>query len=258
MKNISVSYTNLMSLVSTKNLELQFVEHAESYDLFAAEGLILWETNILKSSDDCTNFEATYKSTSNKPGKGLVKIDTSYHGGKPTVRSESRPDGTVHYFTSRGDGSSIGDGTVWLWDFSNSDNNISAPEGFTRKRIDVTFSDPIYPKEGTLYFHSAPKGCYVDFFIICPNGGYYLHHDGTIKQASGEVTVEHYVNYHHIQGSAPMGDELNTESASVNAVPAGYIFRLEVTTPDSDTTSNGTVELELFRTRTSLHPGESV
>lgn len=188
-----------------------------------------------------------------------TRMDTEYAGDRAVFRAESRPMGYQHYFTSRGDSATdIGDGTAWTWDFANADNDITAPAGFKRKRIDMTFKDEIYPKEGSVYFHNAPKGCYIDMFMVCPDQAYYINHSGVPTQASGDTVIEHYAVAHPIQGECPMGDELNTESATVSAVPAGYIFRIEITTPDTDSSSNGTSELEVYRTRTALHPGESI
>jgi hypothetical protein len=138
------------------------------------------------------------------------------------------------------------------WDFSNSDDQVTPPTGYKRKRMDLTFIDPIYIKEGTLYFHNAPKGCYGDCYVICPTGGWYYTNAGALVQAAEPTNILHYVNKHPMQGSVPMGDELNTEETQINPILPGYILRIEVTTPDSDVTSNGVVEFESFRGRTVI------
>lgn len=261
MKNVDLTYTVFKSLTTSKNLLRQYSETPTQYNLFAVEaGCVSWESTVLKDGGaDVTDFEASIKPTANAKITLLNQINTDYSGGRPVIRSESRPSSTVTYFSTRGDSSSaVGDGTTFEWDFSNNTNDVSAPSGFKRKQINVTFKDSIYVKEGTLYFHNGVKGSYLDFYILCPNGAYYLNRSGAPAQASGDVIIEHYLNHHPIQGSVPMGDELNTEAATVNAVPAGYIFRLEITVPDTDSTSNGVAELEIYRSRTYLLPGESI
>jgi hypothetical protein len=195
-----------------------------------------------------------------------VHLDVPYYNGKPSIRSESRAENTSSYFTTRGDSASdLGDGIRLEWDFSNSDNiitehapsNISIPTNFKRKRVDISFKDVVWIKEGTVYFYNAIKGSFVDLYVICPTGHYYMDRNGTPQQATEDTIVEHYVNGHPIQESAPMGDELNTEAAAINGAPAGYVFRVEVTVPDSDNNSNGYAELELYRSRSFLLPNES-
>ena len=54
-----------------------------------------------------------------------------------------------------------------------------------------------------------------------------------------------------------MGDELNTESATENALPSNYELWVDVVVPDSDNDSYGYGELEIYRSRTCLLPGEA-
>lgn len=178
--------------------------------------------------------------------------------GKQLVRADSRPIGTTTYFTSRGDNVAIGDGNQMRWDFSNSDNDMSSPpSGWKGKIIDITFADEVWLKEGTVYFHSALPGSYIHLMIVCPNQGFYLDRSGAIQQASGDTIINRYVNSHFICGDCPMGDELNTEGSS-NGIPAGYIFRTQIMVPDTDSSSHGNIEMELYRKRTYLLPGESL
>lgn len=184
-------------------------------------------------------------------------------------------------FTCRGDSTTgIGDGKKLFWDFSNSDDIVTdsittaIPANHKRKRIEFGFSDKIYIKEGTIYFHGAPKGQYLDLWVICKAGGYYddpngeipgsllgLDPDKNYTQASVDTPVTHYVNNQYMQGTCPMGDELNTEGASEAGLPKqqfGYVLWLEVTTPNSDSESNGYTSVELYRDRTTLLPGEDL
>lgn len=201
--------------------------------------------------------------------------------GREIFRSDSRPQGYTTYFTSRGDSlTTIGNGKEMSWDFSDSNDDVTdsltsvIPTGFKRKRLKIGFSDQIYLKEGTFYFFNAPKGCRVDCWITCVTGGYYVDPNGTIPasalglestdmytQALVDTPIMRYVNSHPIQGNADIGDELNTEGAAESALPVqqqGYQIWLEITTPTSDITSNGCIELEIYRQRTTLLPGETL
>jgi len=172
--------------------------------------------------------------------------------GKEITRAESRPLNWITYFTGRGDSSTnIGDGKVLAWDFSNADDEVPAPAGFRRKRIEFSFLDPVRIKDGTIYFFQAQKGSYGDLYVVCPAGQAYLKNDGTPAVATTDTIVNHYVNHHMLQGDCPMGDELNTESCSPE-IPAHYRFWLEITVPAADSTSNGYISLEVYRPRTAI------
>jgi len=189
-------------------------------------------------------------------GKGPTMSD-----GRPIVMANSRPIGYQTMFTMVGDtASGIGDGKEILWDFSNDYDLMAsgvAPAGYKGKSICIEFLDGVYVKEGTLYFHSAKKGSYVNFDIVCPDGQYYYDRDLNPVQADGDVVVVRYVNRHYFYGDCPMGDELNTESATDNAIPANYHLCVSIFVPESDTDSYGYGELELYRERTILLPGET-
>jgi hypothetical protein len=185
--------------------------------------------------------------------------------GKSLNRADSRPITETTYFTMRGDSATgIGDGEIMTWDFSNSNNIVTdsitteIPSGYKRKRIILSFVDQIHIKEGTMYWENAPYGCHIDFWVICPSGQYYLDRDVIPHLASEDTPLVHYVNHHRILGTCYMGDELNTESANEDAVPSNYELWVEITTPNTDETSKGHSELEIYRERTHLLPGESV
>jgi len=201
--------------------------------------------------------------------------------GKQLIRADSRPKEASTNFTMRGDlVTGVGNGKPMKWDFSNDDDIITdslstpIPDGYKRKRLEIGFSDPVWVKEGTLYWDSAPKGCYIDFWVVCKAGGYYKDPNGTIPasalgivsddmytQATVDTPITHYVNYHCIFGSCNWGDELNTEGAMDDAMPKqqnGYMLWIEITTLTDDDTSCGCAELELYRHRTLLLPGESL
>jgi len=184
--------------------------------------------------------------------------------GRQLVRSDSRPIDATTYFTSRGDtASTLGNGEIIQWDFSTADDEVTdsitttIPSGFKRKRLKLSFSDDVRVKEGTLYWLNAPFGTFVDFWVVCPDGQYYYDRSGTPQQASGDTPIVHYVNHHMIMGDCPMGDEMNTEAANENPIPPNYELWVEVTIDENDTSCVGSGELELYRTRTHLLPGES-
>lgn len=199
------------------------------------------------------------KSSKNVPKKPKA-ID-----GRPIVRADSRPEDASTYFSMRGDsGSAIGDGTVIKWDFANDDDLVTdsignaIPSGMKRKRLQLSFVDPIRIKEGTMYWKNAPFGAHIDFWIICPDGEYYLNRDGSPAQASGDTPIVHYVNHHLIMDDCPMGDELNTEAANENPIPPNYELWVHITIDENNAACKGFGELEIYRTRTHLLPGESI
>jgi len=185
--------------------------------------------------------------------------------GRPIVRADSRPEDSTTYFTTKGDDTGIGNGKAIIWDFSNNDDEVtdsittSVPSGMKRKRMKLSFADEVRIKEGSLYWENAPFGTFVDFWVICPDGEYYINRGtGQPAQASGDTPLVHYVNHHMIMGDCPMGDELNTEAANEDPIPSNFELWVEVTIDENNTDCHGAGELEIYRTRTYLHPGESL
>jgi len=247
MVNLEKTWTEIKTVYNNKKIPFQYEEYDEIYEIFGSDCFVVYRTEIKKDGGvDVTDFENNYKSKFNEP------IEERSGDGRQLVVSTSRPRIATTYFTSSGDdisGGVIGTGKAFFYDFENSDDIITAPIGFKRKRIDFGFIDSTWVKEGTVYFHNALKGSYVDMFIVCPAGQYYLKNDGTPTLATEDIVVEHYVNRFFIQGSCSMGDELNTESCS-SEIPNAYKYRFEVTVPESDNNSNGYINLELYRART--------
>lgn len=190
-------------------------------------------------------------------------------GGKWIVRADSRPPNYDVCFIGAGDdlqNSSIGTGQELRWDFENDENSDpNPPEGFQRKLVNFQLLDGAYLKEGTAYFFNAPKGSHIDMYILCPPGGYYQkktpiqNADGSVTvnveflQATELTVVEHPVIKFFIEGSCPMGDELNTEAASYVMSPYYLIWQIMVTTPDVTGNNwqafHGHFNLELYRPR---------
>lgn len=178
--------------------------------------------------------------------------------GKPFVRAESRPLNCTTYFTTAGDKldtpQAIGDGMRLEWDAADEEYPWveDTQAGVKRLTVDIQFLDSVWIKEGTVYWMDAAKDNYLDMYIVCPNGGYYMYL-GEIRQntTGNDLIVEHYVNKHPIQGDCPMGDEMNTETCS-QEMPSYLKVRMIMTTPITDVTSHGYVELEMFRKRTVI------
>jgi hypothetical protein len=124
----------------------------------------------------------------------------------------------------------------------------------------------VYMKEGSFYFYNAPKGTYIDMYIVCPPGGYYdkkfLDEEGnitqTFHQAETEIVFGHWVVRYPLEGTCPMGDELNTEASSDLLTPEYIIWRAEVTSPEVTglTDFHGHFTLEFNRGRTVAWPQE--
>ena len=218
---------------------------------------IWFKNNLLQ--EDYTTLSGI---VSNHDGINTPDYAPMMDDGRPIVRSDSRPIGWQTMFTMCGDDQAIGDGKEIYWDFSNDDDLVTTsgvvPDGYKMKQFDVQFCDPVHIKEGTIYFHSAPKKSYLDFSIVCPSGNYYYDRDSNPQLADGDVTVVKYVNHHFFSGSCSMGDELNTESCSENTIPSNYYLRVDIYVPDSDNSSYGYGELELYRLRTCLLPNEEI
>jgi hypothetical protein len=202
--------------------------------------------------------------------------------GRPIVRSDTRPLETSTYFTMAGDtASGIGNGSELRWDFSDPinypvvsgattlSNGFEIPEGHKAIVFDLSFLDPVYFKDGTIYHFDSPWGQYACMDIVVPAGGYYPNEHGEIpayalglggtqmySYAATDQIYYRYVNMHYMYGSCPMGDELNAEGAMVDALPVGWFVRGVVVTPNGDNTSKGFAEYEMYRHRSIILPGD--
>lgn len=192
--------------------------------------------------------------------------------GRWVVRADSRKAAWDTVFQGVGDDlatGKIGGGQEFRFDFDaplederwlTAETDPTIPEGYLRQRIDWTFCDWVYIKEGTIYFFNAPKGSYLDFWIIAPPGGVFERKRlnsklGIVKTkyqvpSDGDpVKAMHFVIKYPIEGNAPMGDELNTESAAEVPAYPGMIWRFEVTVPNVENIEliHGHWSLELYR-----------
>jgi hypothetical protein len=186
--------------------------------------------------------------------------------GKEIVKADSRPTGSQTLFTMKGDDQAIGDGKELFWDFSNNDDiidstsvlNTEIPAGYKCKQIKLKFNDPIWLKEGTIYFSNSVKKSFCYLSIVCPSGQYYLNRVGNPVQATEDTNVIVYVRHHFFSGTCIIGDELNTEACQEDPVPSNYYIVAEIFVPESDNESFGYCELEIYRERSILLPGESL
>lgn len=252
------SWAQIKLLKTNKNLQLQYHEEEKKYLIYLLDGIFILYTEIWKDTStveginvsqnniDLAEFEASYKTLCNK------SLRPQTEDGKEIVRSESRPLGYTTYFTGKGDiANNIGGGKSFKWDFGNNDDIVTAPEGYKRKHLEAIFIDNIYIKDGKFYIFDSKKSTYVDLYVICPVGMYYLNNAGTPVLATVDTIVARYIVNHFLQGTVPMGDSLEAEACS-QAIPAGYKICLDITVPDNDGNSNGHAEMEIFRKRTVI------
>jgi hypothetical protein len=243
--------------------------------------------NINTVNDDCDIwFKANLASAEETTLSGVVAAHTAplpneppiMADGRPIIRADTRPLTTQTVFTMKADDVKIGDGNALRWDFSNNDDMYTAvsgsngptlASGIKAKQLDLKFNDPIYLKDGTIYFFDAPWGAYCSMYIVVPAGNYYPNDYGSIPAsvlglpgtqmyayAAIDVYYANYVYFHYVYGSCPMGDELNAEGCQVEALPVGWILRGILCTLDSDNTSRGFASFELYRGRTIVLPGD--
>jgi len=95
MRIANISYSQWKSILSTNDLSPQYTENPDSYDLFAIEYHISWETRILKDGgSNQTDFETNYKSKSNqslgsRPADTDFSADTYTTTGTGTILNTS-------------------------------------------------------------------------------------------------------------------------------------------------------------------------
>ena len=190
--------------------------------------------------------------------------------GRWIVRSDSRRTNYDAVFSGCGDdivNKQIGGGVPFTWDFSAPEDDpkwIAAPAGYKRQRLDWSFIETTYLKEGSLYFYNAPKGAYLDFKLLIPAGYPYKkkyidsednpYWEENYTVVTEETIIGQWVINHWVEGSCPMGDPLNTESAHENPSPTFIIYRCEITAPISENISDfhGHFSLEMYRGRTRI------
>jgi hypothetical protein len=190
--------------------------------------------------------------------------------GRWVVRSDSRKNGWDTVFQGAGDDMQIGKigaGTPFRFDFEadssdprwlTTEQDPTIPAGFARQRVDWMFCDWIFIKEGTMYYYNIPKGSTVNMWIVAPPGGFFtrkrIDNQLNLTQTnypSGDQEVKflNWVINYPLEGTVPMGDELNTESASEKPAYPGILFRAEFTVPMTEgwEKAHGHWSLEIYR-----------
>lgn len=62
------SWSNFKTLASTKQLEMNYTEFSNRYEISVNEGILLWHITLIKDSGtDVGDFETNYKSIANRP-----------------------------------------------------------------------------------------------------------------------------------------------------------------------------------------------
>ncbi len=127
---------------------------------------------------------------------GLVETET----GVLKIHSSPRPVGTKTYFSGRGDGSGVGNGTKLLFSLTAQDAS---------KSIDVIYNQTVYVKDGFVHCIGAPFGARIDAEIYDPTG--------TTCLAS------------MVRGAFLVSDTWYPfDTEDYGTLTAGYIFRLTV------------------------------
>ncbi|MHA1787855.1 MAG: hypothetical protein ACTSXT_01380 [Candidatus Helarchaeota archaeon] len=248
MKEIYLDWLELKNNIFNKNFPKYYQKIYNGYKVFSTDNIVIWICNII-SEEEKLDFESNYKSKCNN-----CIYDES---GKLFVRAESRPINCTTCFTTCGDilgnNPQIGAGNRLEWDASNEDDfNVISGTGFKKKEITIQFCDSIWIKEGTIYYMNCLKNSTLDIEILCPPESYYMYLGQLQQNTTGDwLVVDHYLLKHPLQGSVPMGDELNTESCS-QELPPYLKYKITITVPEDDFVSYGYIEIELYRKRTVI------
>lgn len=64
---IVLSWSALKSVADSKVIALQYVEESTKYHVYLVDGSLVLYCDVPKGSDECTTFEASYKSLANRP-----------------------------------------------------------------------------------------------------------------------------------------------------------------------------------------------
>lgn len=196
----------------------------------------------------------------------IQRLTTTDKFGKWIVRSDSRKSNYDTVFTGRGDKESPKEyhaGTWFRWDFSASSADerwIQAGEGYKTQRIIWKFFDGVLLKEGAIYQFNMPKGSYVNLYIKIPAGTYFYKKvlnssnevEKVLTQVDEETIIHRWVIDYPVEGSAPMGDELNTESATEESAPDYATWVADITVPEVEgwQEAHGHFTLEIYRYNT--------
>jgi hypothetical protein len=133
MKDIDLSYSDFKSRLTSKALQVQYVQTGASYFLFAIEaGVISWQTNLVIGSADANDFETNLKATANAP------LEIKAGAGRPTrVSASPQPINTIQHFKGY---------------------QLALQATQTTAYIDISFDTQVYVKGGYFYCSSILTG----------------------------------------------------------------------------------------------------
>jgi hypothetical protein len=77
------TWAAIKTLSSAKNIGMQYVDEDRFYRVFVADGSLIFETQLLKGSDDSSEFDSLYKSIANRNNSILsVAYASKTYGSK--------------------------------------------------------------------------------------------------------------------------------------------------------------------------------
>lgn len=240
--------------------ESRLLELAISEDLISALGQ---GTNKYQLNDGLHNLSMSQGIDLIRKIQRPTEIDEL---GRWVVRADSRKNSWDVVFQGAGDdmvNQRSGGGVPFMFDFSAPPEdprwmNEEAPAGYKMQVIDWQFCDWMYIKEGTIYYYNIPKGSYINFQVLAPPGTVHIK-----KSVADDLSIDrtylvdsvnwinmlHWVIDYRMEGSAPMGDELNTESAAERPSPSYFVWRATICVPEVAGWENahGHWSLEVYR-----------
>ena len=180
------SWDNFKILVSTKALLMQYMERADTYEIFAPEAqTFLWNISLLKGSSDVIDFETNYKSDCNKP------LEFRSVDGLPKYASAMFTDALSYWV----------DGTNGL---------LNVPSGQTGY-LRTHFSDPFKLNGVDIHWEGANFGDYLNFEV-----GAYNNNDTSSE--SNFILFSQFANQYRVLGMDTKMFQVDT----VKTVPSTY------------------------------------
>jgi len=248
--DIGGNESKLIELASSESLLQALIQGVDKYQINDGD-------RDLSLSEGIDLIRKIYKPTSSDSlGRWIVRVDsrrkswdTAFQGSGDDVQNMKEGEGAPFLF----DFSAPIDDNRWV--------NEDVPVGYKQQSIKWNFMDPVYVKEGSVYFFSMPKGSYIDFYVGVTQGYPY---DIKIPDENYNITrilktctvpylrFAHWAMHLYLEGSCPMGDELNTESAAEVLAYPFHVFECVVTVPEVTgwQDAHGHWVIELYKPRT--------
>lgn len=157
------NWADFKNKVTSRSMKPQWYERVKGqplnnqYKIFAQDGFLMFGWTLDKDGGaDVTDFENNYKNNWNskleyRDGSGLIRFHTS-----------PRPENTTTYFSGAGDTGGIGNGSRLLF-------NMLATD--TSKQVELTYSEKVWIKDGSIVYKDAPLGSYIDIEVVHPTSG---------------------------------------------------------------------------------------